>query len=87
MLYRRAKALAEEREISLAELVRNGLEYMLRVSAQPSEASTTWSLPDPMPLGKADPFADADWRVNVHCGHVAEAGEQYQAQGKRGKAK
>jgi hypothetical protein len=32
-LYRRAKAMAAAREISLAELVRNGLEYMLRVSA------------------------------------------------------
>ncbi len=28
-LYRRAKELAADREISLAELVRNGLEYML----------------------------------------------------------
>jgi len=32
-LYRRVKAMAAAREISLAELVRNGLEYMLRVSA------------------------------------------------------
>ena len=87
MLYNRAKALAEAREISLAELVRNGLEYMLRVSAQPSESSKAWTLPEPLSLGKADPFADPDWRMNLHCGRVAESGVRYQARGKRGKTK
>lgn len=86
LLYGRAKALAEAREISLAELVRNGLEYMLRVSAQPSEPQTTWTLPEPMPLGKDDPFSDPDWRVNIHCGNVAESGARYRVRNKRGKA-
>lgn len=86
ILYRRAKAMAEAREISLAELVRNGLEYMLRVSAQPSETSATWILPEPMPLGKTDPFADPDWRVNLRCGQVAESNARYQTRGKRNKA-
>lgn len=72
LLYRQAKALADVREISLAELVRNGLEYMLRVSAEPADHPVTWSLPEPMCLGKEDPFADPDWRVNLHCGKVAE---------------
>jgi hypothetical protein len=87
ILYSRAKALAEAREISLAELVRNGLEYMLRVSVHPSESSKAWTLPEPLSLGKADPFADPDWRVNLQCGRVAESGARYQARGKRGKTK
>lgn len=37
-LYRRAKALAADREISLAELVRNGLEHMLAALTPPGSA-------------------------------------------------
>lgn len=74
VLYRQAKALAEAREISLAELVRNGLEYILRVSAPPAEEKQAWALPEPVPLGKADPFADPDWRMKLHCGAGLEGG-------------
>ena len=71
-LYRRAKAMAAAREISLAELVRNGLEYMLRVSAGTEADSATWALPEPVSLGANDPFADPDWRVRLHSREVAE---------------
>lgn len=71
-LYRRAKALAEAREISLAELVRSGVEYILRVSAPPSGAKQPWTLPEPVGLGNADPFADPDWRMKLHVRGVAE---------------
>ena len=64
-LYRQAKMLAEAREISLAELVRNGLEYMLRVSAHPLSDNGHWRLPDPVSLGVSDPFADPDWRIRL----------------------
>ena len=71
-LYRRAKALAAAKEISLAELVRNGLEYMLNVSAPPESATKKWELPKPFDLGPSlvDPFADPDWRCNLHMERV-----------------
>jgi hypothetical protein len=86
VLYRRAKALADVREISLAELVRNGLEYMLRVSAEPADHPVTWALPEPMGLGKGDPFSDPEWRVNMHCGKVAEHGTRYRIRRRRAQA-
>lgn len=85
VLYRQAKVLADVREISLAELVRNGLEYMLRVSAEPADHPVPWALPEPVRLGKEDPFIDPDWRVNMHCSKVAEHGTRYRIRRRRGK--
>jgi hypothetical protein len=78
-LFRQAKALAAAREVSLAELVRNGLEYVLRVSAPPAERRQAWTLPEPLHLGSDDPFEDPDWRLKLHCGKVAEKGAPYRA--------
>ena len=86
-LYRQAKALAESREISLAELVRNGLEYILRVSVPPAERKQAWTLPEPVHLGKDDPFVDPNWRSTLHCGQVAEKGKPYRVSRKKGAAK
>ena len=59
--------MAAAREISLAELVRRGLEYILAVSASiPSSEAKGWQLPEPMHLGKTDPFADPDWRLKLY---------------------
>lgn len=44
-LYRRAKELAADREISLAELVRNGLEYMLSALTPPGTVPSSHALP------------------------------------------
>lgn len=49
-VYRRAKQVAEAREISLAELMRRGLEYMLSVYA-PSDTPESWQPPSPRRLG------------------------------------
>jgi hypothetical protein len=86
-LFRQAKALAEAREISMAELVRMGLEYILRVAAPPAEKNQEWTLPEPVRLGKSDPFDDPDWRMNLHCGRVAEKGKPYRVSQKRGTPK
>jgi hypothetical protein len=85
LLYQRAKALADAREVSLAELVRNGLEYMLRVSTPPATVEREWTLPEPLHLGKADPFADPDWRANLHGGHVAETRAAYRVSERKGR--
>jgi hypothetical protein len=86
-LYRQAKALAEAREISFAELVRNGLEYMLRVSTPAAPSPQKWALPESIRLGKADPFADPDWRLKLHSGRVAESRAEYRAPRKKGVAR
>ena len=48
-VYARAKKVAESREISLAELARRGLEYILSVYAP--ESAGDWQPPTPRRLG------------------------------------
>lgn len=48
-IYKRAKRVAETREISLAELARRGLEYILSVYAP--ESAGNWQPPTPRRLG------------------------------------
>ncbi len=50
-LYREAKRVAEEREISFAEVVRRGIEYITRVYPSTDTAEEPWSLPTPRRLG------------------------------------
>jgi hypothetical protein len=50
-VYLRAKRLAEAREISLAELTRRGLEYILSVYTPEPVATNEWQLPKPRRLG------------------------------------
>ena len=59
-LYRHAKRIAAQREISLAEVVRRGLEHMMRLYPERKDAAAR-SLPEPLRLGKhrAPP---AEWR-------------------------
>ena len=62
-LYREAKRVAGEREWSLAELCRRGLEYMINVCPPLDRGKEEWSLPEPRALGGHDPFSDVDWRA------------------------
>lgn len=50
-LYRAAKRLAAQQEITLAEVVRRGLEHMLRIYPLRPER-TVWQLPAPRRLGR-----------------------------------
>ena len=80
-LYWRAKSLAGYKEVSLAELIRNGLEYIIRVSPVPRAAPSKkqWSLPKAVNLGGGDPFANPDWRCDLHLAGVAEPSADYDA--------
>ncbi len=49
--FARAKRLCEAREISLAELARRGIEYILSVYAPDTEANLDWQPPTPRNLG------------------------------------
>lgn len=49
--FARAKKLCEAREISLAELARRGIEYILSVYAPAPDAKRDWQPPKPRRLG------------------------------------
>jgi len=51
-LYRDAKRLAEEHEITLAEVVRRGLEHMIRIYPPRDVTASGWRLPEPRHLGR-----------------------------------
>jgi len=50
-LYREAKRVASEREISLAEVMRRGLEYIVRAYPPLQKDPGGWSPPAPRKLG------------------------------------
>lgn len=51
-VYARLKALAARLEVSLAELLRRGADYVLSVYPSEVAASTEWRLPEPLDLGE-----------------------------------
>jgi hypothetical protein len=78
-LFDTARALAEKKEISLAELVRRGLEYMVSLHPEADREPGTWRLPRGHRLESQDPFADPGWRERLHTDRLrmAEEGEAY----------
>lgn len=60
-LYAQAKRIAERHEISLAELVRRGLEHMLRLYPVDEKPPGGWSLPEARSLGELRAPVQ-DWR-------------------------
>lgn len=71
-LYRRAKALAADREISLAELVRNGLEHMLDALTPPGAEPSEEALPVLDSLPETPDFDYPEWRPDPAWGEAAE---------------
>ncbi|GAB4117170.1 MAG: antitoxin [Wenzhouxiangellaceae bacterium] len=59
-LYREAKRIAAEQEISLAEVLRRGLEHMQRIYP-PRPDQRPWRPPAPISLGAFQAPED-DWR-------------------------
>ena len=75
-LYTAARKLAARKEISLAELIRRGLEYMLSVSPD-LEREPEWKPPKPVRMGTSvDPFADPEWRMKIHMERLQVAEER-----------
>jgi hypothetical protein len=73
-LYREVKRVAREREMSLAEVLRRGAEYIVHVYPPLESEAAKWKLPGPFDLGvRTDPFADPDWRVSANMGNSAAA--------------
>jgi hypothetical protein len=65
-LFNVAHDVAIQKEISLAELVRRGLEYMVATTPVANKTNKKWELPDPHVLESNDPFQSQDWRRNIH---------------------
>jgi hypothetical protein len=61
-LYREAKRIAREREISFAEVVRRGVEYVTRIYPPLEAGATAWRIPTPSRLG-AFQAPPKDWRA------------------------
>ena len=59
-LYHEAKRIAAEQEISLAEVLRRGVEHMQRIYP-PRPNDRPWQLPEPLELGAFQAHAK-DWR-------------------------
>ncbi len=61
-LYREAKRVARDREMSLAEVVRRGVEYITRVYPPLQKGPQPWSPPEPHHLGAFKAPLD-QWRL------------------------
>ena len=70
-LYGEAKRVAAEREMSLAELVRRGLESILSMFPAQPEPRGAWKLPEPRALGGDAFFDNPDWRYDLNQTHGA----------------
>jgi len=61
-LYREAERVAREREITLGEVVRRGLEYIVRVYPPVPPTRPQWHPPPPRSLGHFQAPVE-DWRL------------------------
>lgn len=64
-LYAEAKRIAEQYEMSLAEVVRRGLERIIPSYPDRRTQGETWELPRLQLDLREDPFADPDWREHL----------------------
>ena len=87
-LYREVKRVAAEREMSLAELVRRGVETILCLYPAHPAPRGAWQLPEPRPLGGDAFFGNPDWRyeLNQTRGALRETRANYVAGRKRKRA-
>ena len=69
-LYSRTKAYADSKEISMAEVFRNALEFYVAVHAGAMEAGRQrrkWTPPVCRSTGlREDPFSDENWRDSIY---------------------
>ncbi len=71
-LYQETKRIAAQYEMSMAEVVRRGLEKVIPCFPDRDEADGEWTLPV-LDLGlRLDPFENADWR-EMASAHLEEA--------------
>jgi hypothetical protein len=65
-LYDQARRLAEQKEISFSEVVRRGLEHILRIHP-PRGKLSSWKLDPPANTQlRSNPFANPYWRAETN---------------------
>lgn len=64
-LYREAKRLARENEMSFAEVVRRGLEEIVRHHPPGRTRPAEWAMPAPVGMGEAL-LPEEDWTAASH---------------------
>jgi hypothetical protein len=84
-LYRAVKEFAEQKEWSLAEVVRRGLEDLLCRYPGKKKAGVEWELPEPRSLGGDAFFSDPDWRYEANQPTVVRETREGYGTRKRGK--
>lgn len=86
-LFEAGRSLARRQEISFAELVRRGLEYLIATQSRASETDVPWELPPALDLRSRDPFEDENWRANLYDNRlcVAEMPPDYKARKRKSK--
>jgi hypothetical protein len=79
-LYEKARRLAEQKQISVGEVIRRGLEHLLTIyRVDPSE----WKLDPPANTElRCDPFAEPDWRWHLHLDLTSAGGASPVRKGK-----
>lgn len=66
-LYQELKRVAREREMSLAEVLRRGAEYITQVYLPLERGQYDDGLPGPFHTElTVDPFSETDWRYNLN---------------------
>ena len=70
--FARAKKVCEAREISLAELARRGIEYILSVYSTESDANLEWHPPKPRKLGWRG-LTDAELKIEAQMTNTERA--------------
>ena len=81
-LYREAKRVAEEYEISFAEVVRRGLERVIPAFPRRGAAGP-WSLPVLDLDLQVDPFEDPDWREKANMAERQVGPRRHAGPGRR----
>jgi hypothetical protein len=65
-LYKQVKRIAEQYEMSLAEVVRRGIERIIPFYPERESGGEAWELPRLSLSLKEDPFKDPDWREKIN---------------------
>jgi len=65
-LYREVKRIADQYEMSLAEVVRRGIEGIIPSYPARENRGERWELPQLSLSLKEDPFQDPDWREKLN---------------------